>query len=153
MSLNQSIKSVIGLIVSLAVCFMVGCTSSGRSYTSSGLNETLEIQILPNTSKMFIYRLKMPDDKIPSHIRIAQSSRDNVAQAGINLGSGSYRSLLTNVEYVVKKTGYCREGFLEIDKSLSRYHIWMKGECKEGATGEDQQKFGSKQTLTPESWK
>jgi hypothetical protein len=58
-----------------------------------------------------------------------------------------------NVDYVVKKSGYCREGFLEIDKSLSRYHIWMKGECKEGATTEDLQKFGSQKTITANAWR
>ncbi len=134
--------------------FMVAaCASNGRSYTDRGLQETLEIQILPNTSKMFVYRLRMPEDQIPNQVRIAQSSRDNVRQTGITLGAGSYRSLLMNVEYVVKKTGYCREGFLEIDRSLSRYHIWMKGECKEGATAEDSQKFGAEKTLTADTWK
>lgn len=141
----------------MALCglmFLVtACASNGRSYTDRGLQETLEIQILPNTSKMFVYRLRMPEDQIPSQIRIAQSSRDNVRQTGIDLSSRSYRSLLMNVEYVVKKTGYCREGFLEIDKSLSRYHIWMRGECKEGATAEDSQKFGAEKTLTADTWK
>lgn len=134
------------------VCCLTACTS-GRSYTDRGLQETLEIQILPNTSKMFVYRLRMPEDQIPSQVRIAKSSRDNVRQTGIDLSSGSYRSLLTNVDYVVKKTGYCRDGFLEIDKSLSRYHIWMKGECKEGASVEDKQTFGTEKTLTSDSWK
>jgi hypothetical protein len=141
------ILAVLGLL-----CWLTAC-ATGRSYTDRGLQETLEIQILPNTSKMFVYRLRMPEDQIPSQVRIAQSSRDNVRQTGIDLGSGSYRSLLVNVEYVVKKTGYCREGFLEIDRSLSRYHIWMKGECKEGATAEDQQKFGAGKTLTSDTWK
>ena len=134
------------------LCWLTAC-ANGRSYTDRGLQETLEIQILPNTSKMFVYRLRMPEDQIPSQVRIAQSSRDNVRQTGIDLSSRSYRSLLVNVDYVVKKTGYCREGFLEIDKSLSRYHIWMKGECKEGATTEDTQKFGSAKTLTSDTWK
>lgn len=134
------------------LCWLTAC-ANGRSYTDRGLQETLEIQILPNTSKMFVYRLRMPEDQIPSQVRIAQSSRDTVRQTGIDLSSRSYRSLLVNVDYVVKKTGYCREGFLEIDKSLSRYHIWMKGECKEGATTEDTQKFGSAKTLTSDTWK
>ena len=140
--------AILGLVLLVS-----SCASDGRSYTDRGLQETLEIQILPNTSKMFIYRLRMPDDQIPSQVRIAQSSRDNVRQTGIDLSSRSYRSLLMNAEYVVKKTGYCRDGFLEIDRSLSRYHIWMKGECKEGATAEDTQKFGAEKTLTSDAWK
>jgi hypothetical protein len=152
MGLRQELNRVFVLALSLCMVAIAGC-NSGRSYTKVGMQETLEVQVLPNTSKMFVYRLKMPEDQIPSNIRIAQSSRDRVQQTGVDLGSRSYRSLLMNVEYVVKKTGYCREGFLEIDKSLSRYHIWMKGECKEGATTEDQQRFGAGKTLTSDAWK
>lgn len=152
MGLRQGLNRIFLVLLGLCVCAISGC-NSGRSYTKVGMQETLELQILPNTSKMFVYRLRMPEDQIPSQVRIAQSSRDRVQQTGVELGARSYRSLLMNVEYVVKKSGYCREGFLEIDKSLSRYHIWMKGECKEGATTEDQQKFGSEKILTTETWR
>jgi hypothetical protein len=152
MGLSQGLNRFSLMILSFCILAIIGC-NSGRSYTKSGLQETLEIQILPNTSKMFVYRLKMPEDQIPSQVHIAQSGRDTVPRTGIDLGSRSYRSLVMNVDYVVKKTGYCREGFLEIDKSLSRYHIWMKGECKEGATAEDTQKFGAEKTLTSDTWK
>ncbi len=141
------------ILITLVVLCLSSCSSTGRSYTRVGLQETLEVEILPNTSKMFVYRLRMPDEQIPNHIRIAKTATDNVQQTGVDLGSRSYTSLLMNVDYVVKKSGYCREGFLEIDKSLSRYHIWMKGECKEGATAEDQQKFGAGKTLTADAWK
>lgn len=141
------------LVVPGVLVALLAACSSGSSYTGNGMQETLEVEILPNSSKMFVYRLRMPDDQIPSHIRIAQSGNDNVRQTGVDLSSRSYRGLLSNVDYVVKKTGYCREGFLEIDKSLSRYHIWMKGECREGATTEDQQKFGTEKILKAETWR
>jgi hypothetical protein len=149
--INAQVKCLI-LIILVVLC-LSSCSSTGRSYTREGLQETLEVEILPNTSKMFVYRLRMPDEQIPNHIRIAKTATDNVQQTGVDLGSRSYTSLLMNVDYVVKKSGYCREGFLEIDKSLSRYHIWMKGECKEGATAEDQQKFGAEKTLTSDTWR
>jgi hypothetical protein len=149
--INAQVKGLI-LLILVAIC-LSSCSSTGRSYTREGLTETLEVEILPNTSKMFVYRLRMPEEQIPNQIRIAKTSTDNVQQTGIDLGSRSYTSLLMNVDYVVKKSGYCREGFLEIDKSLSRYHIWMKGECKEGATTEDLQKFGSQKTITANAWR
>jgi hypothetical protein len=149
--INAQVKCLI--LIMLVVLCLSSCSSTGRSYTREGLQETLEVEILPNTSKMFVYRLRMPDEQIPNHIRIAKTATDNVQQTGVDLGSRSYTSLLMNVDYVVKKSGYCREGFLEIDKSLSRYHIWMKGECKEGATAEDQQKFGTEKTLTSDTWR
>ena len=52
-----------------------------------------------------------------------------------------------NAGYVVEHMGYCREGFLEIDSSASQFNLWVKGECKEGATDDDRKKFGTKQIL------
>lgn len=137
----------------VVACLLLTACSSGSNYTDKGLQETLEIQILPNSSKMFVYRLRMPEDQIPSHVRIAQSGRDKARRGGVDLSSGSYRGLLSNVNYVLSKTGYCREGFLEIDRSLSRYHIWMKGECKEGATEEDLRKFSIEKIITAQNWR
>ncbi|HEX7762215.1 MAG TPA: hypothetical protein VF433_01185, partial [Cellvibrio sp.] len=55
--------------------------------------------------------------------------------------------------YVVEHSGYCRDGFFELDRSISRFHLWVRGECKDGATDADRKAFGSKQTLTAERWR
>jgi hypothetical protein len=140
------------ILISLAVVG-VSCSNDARRYTDKGMTETLEIEILPNTSKMFVYRIKMPDDQIPRQIRIAQSSREQVTQTGIEVSPRTYQHLFMNSDFIVKKLGYCREGFLEIDRRMSRYHLWMKGECKESATEEDRQKFGREKTFTADSWR
>jgi hypothetical protein len=72
-------------------------------------------------------------------------SREDVR--GISLGSATQKRLVANAAYVVESMGYCREGFLEIDSSASQYSLWLKGECKDGATEDDKKKFGSKQVL------
>ncbi|WP_331346189.1 hypothetical protein [Cellvibrio sp. UBA7661] len=142
--------------VLLLMMFMVaGCSNSGRSYVDSEMAETLEVEILPNASKMFTYRLRWPEKHIPSHIQIARNGNNperGFAQGGVDVGRGTYERLLANTAYVVEHSGYCRDGFFELDRSISRYHLWVRGECKDSATEADRQSFGSGQTLTSGRW-
>ena len=144
-------------ILILAALLLGGCsTNDGRSYVETDMTETLEVEILPNTSKMFTYRLRWPEELIPSHINVARRGSDpgrEFAQGGVDLGRNTYDRLLTNTAYAVEQAGYCREGFFELDRSISRYHLWVRGECKDGATEADRQAFGKQKILTPENWR
>lgn len=144
------------VILTLLIGMIFGCSSTGRSYVETEMAETLEVEILPNTSKMFTYRLRWPEEHIPSHIRVVRGGANpaqEFAQGGIDVGRGTYERLLENTAYVVEHSGYCREGFFELDRSISRYHLWVRGECKDSATTDDQQSFGAKQILTPQRWR
>lgn len=146
-------KKPLGLV--LLILVLVGCGTAGRSYVETEMMETLEIEILPNTSKMFTYRLRWPEDHIPSHIRVERGSGNPAREfqrGGVDVGRGTYERLLENTGYVVKQSGFCREGFFELDRSISRYHLWVRGECKDGATAEDQRAFGVKQVLDSKHW-
>jgi hypothetical protein len=141
------------LVVGLSL--LVGCSSAGRSYVKSEMNETLEVEVLPNNSKMFTYRLRWPEDQIPNHIRISRDgsdSRRDFYEGGVNVGRNTRQRLLENTAYVVEKVGYCRDGFFELDRSISRYHLWVRGECKESANKDDKLMFGEKQILPSSRW-
>lgn len=146
-----------GILVLVAALLLIGCSANnGRSYVETEMTETLEVEILPNTSKMFTYRLRWPEDHIPTHINVARGGNNpeqEFAQGGVKMGRDTYDRLLVNTAYVVEHAGYCREGFFELDRSISPYHLWVRGECKDGASAADQQAFGTKQTLTPERWR
>jgi len=132
----------------LACGLVVACSTPGRSYTGSNMQETLDIEILPNASKMFVYRLQLPDSQLSNGVRIERGGfqrGDDIR--GIAVGGATRKRLVENAGYVVERMGYCRDGFLEIDSSASQYNLWLKGECKDGATDEDKRKFGTKQTL------
>ncbi len=45
------------------------------------------------------------------------------------------------LESKLKKSGYCREGYIELDSYFGRGQLQMRGECEEGATEEDRIKF------------
>lgn len=147
--------SKLGILMLMAVIVLAGCSTAGRSYVESEMAETLEVEVLPNASKMFTYRLRWPEEKIPSHIRVARGGANparEFAQGGVDVGRGTYERLLENTAYVVERSGYCRDGFFELDRSISRYHLWVRGECKDSATPADQQLFGTQQILTADSW-
>lgn len=148
-------KLLILVLLGTGLLSLNGCGTAGRSYVDTEMAETLEVEILPNTSKMFTYRLRWPEEHIPSHIQIARSGGSpgkEFARGGIDVGRSTYDRLLENTAYVVEHSGYCREGFFELDRSISRYHLWVRGECKDSASEADQQAFGTKQTLTRERW-
>lgn len=136
------------LSAALVCAFMLGCSTAGRSYTGTNMQETLAIDILPNDSKMFVYRLQLPDDKIPSGVRIERAGMQSGDEPrGIAVGGATQHRLAENAAYVVERMGYCREGFLTLDSSVSQYNLWLKGECKDAATEDDKKKFGLKQVL------
>jgi hypothetical protein len=146
-----------GILAMVAALLLLGCsTNDGRSYVETEMTETLEVEILPNTSKMFTYRLRWPEDHIPGNVHVARGGNNpeqEFTHGGVNVGRDTHERLLVNAGYVVEHSGYCRDGFFELDRSISRYHLWVRGECKDGASAADQQAFGTKQTLTPERWR
>lgn len=137
------------------IVLLVGCSANGRHYVATEMNETLEVEILSNDSKMFTYRLRWPDDQIPTHVQISRDGRDgrrDFYEGGINPGRNTAQRLSQNVAYVVSTSGYCREGYLELDRSISRYHLWLRGECRESASLEDRERFPGQLSLHAEHW-
>lgn len=144
------------VILPFIVLMIGGCQSTGRAYVDTALVETLEIEILPNTSKMFTYRLRWPEQNIPSHIQVDRGGGNPgkaYRRGGVDVGRTTHERLLENTDFVVKQSGYCREGFFELDRSISRYHLWIRGECKDDATATDRATFGDKAVLTPDRWR
>lgn len=142
------------ILVVLSIGVIGACSAPGRSYVKSEMTETLETDIRVNASKMFVYRLKWPENLMPVYIRVENGNGSSrpVESGGVSVGRDTYERLLRNATYVVERSGYCREGFLALDHSMSRYHLWVKGECKEGATDADRKKFGEMGTLTAKDW-
>lgn len=144
------------LVRALLAALCCGCSAPGQNYVKSGLAETLAVELLPNGSKMFTYRLRLPDAQIPSYIGVSENGSDPRRQfyeGGIAVGANAPQKLEANAAYVVRRVGYCREGFFTLDRSISRYDLWLRGECKEGASGADQNRFGTGQVLEAEHWR
>ena len=135
-----------------AALSLAACSSPGRHYVKDEIQETLEIEILANGSKMFVYRLRSPE--LPDPIMVARpgQTQQRPPMTGVNINHTTPERLEENAAYVVKQTGYCREGFFALDRSISRHHLWLKGECKESASDADRQRFGNRNTLPASHW-
>ncbi len=50
------------------------------------------------------------------------------------------------LESKLKKSGYCREGYIELNSYFGRGQLQLRGECEEAATEEDRIKFVNNKT-------
>lgn len=137
---------VTGMVAFLPL-LLAACSSGGRHY--HGFQETLSIDILPNTSKQFVYRLTMPESMRRPLVQVYDSPKEaSQHRRREPLGEDAYRRLRADTERAVRVTGYCREGMLELDYRLSHEEMWMRGECKEGASEQDLERFAERAQLS-----
>lgn len=136
-----------GVAVVLAAILTAGCGLSPVHRAS--LQESLDIRVLPNTSKLFTYRLVVPESQRRPRVRPYDSVRDarEDRRPREPLGEGAYRELRARAQEVVRQTGYCRDGVLELDYRLSREEMWFRGECREAASEADMERFGEQSEL------
>ncbi len=135
----------------LLACSLAGCALGGGGRHFSHMDETLDINILPDSSKQFVYRLQLQGRPEPDNPRVHRSPADrNYSQRGmVEPTDANYRRLQQNAERAVARAGYCRRGYMELDYRLSYHQLWLRGECREGASAEDLERFGDVQTLRP----
>lgn len=124
-----------------------GCGMGGRYH--GALDESLEIDLRDNGSKLFVYRLERLDALDPGRIRVDRGRTRPTRQETMEPpGERAYRHLQNDTERALEVTGYCREGYLELDRRLSTQVLWIKGECREAATRSDREQFGGRQELS-----
>ncbi len=136
------------LLVWMMVALLSAACSMGGRYHGA-LDESLEIDLLDNGSKLFVYRLERLDAIDPGKIRIDRGrNRPSREQPLEPPGRRAYRHLQNDTERALEATGYCREGYLELDRRLSTQVLWIKGECRETATRADRERFGGREELS-----
>lgn len=127
-----------------------GCSLGGRYH--GALDESLEIDLRENGSKLFVYRLVRLDALDPGRIQVdrgrTRPTRPTRAESMEPPGRRDYRHLQEDTERALAATGYCREGYFELDRRLSTQVLWIRGECRETATRSDREQFGGLQELS-----
>lgn len=133
---------------------LAACTNSGRLNNDGRLQEELEISLLANTSKMFVYRLGRQQGPEMARIALPEDSGRQRARGGpgMRLDRNTAQRLEANALAAVTASGYCKEGFLLLDRSISPQYMWLKGECREGADAADSARFGNVKTLDSALW-
>jgi hypothetical protein len=120
------------------------CSTADRHFTQ--MEESLAITIMPDSSKQFIYRLNLPAGAPPDPLVVPRRT-DGPSHRPAQPDRRAYQRLRENVDLALARTGYCRAGYLELDRRLATHTLWLRGECREGATDEDMENFGGRDTL------
>lgn len=153
----------IKLLVPVVFVFVCGCSSNQKNETLQGY---LATQITDDGSKQFVYTADLPDTATqgkrgkgngrPGNVsgNVRGSSNRGVSggvSVSTNGGSkggkggrgqqGKFTLLNDALEAELKKTGYCRKGFMELDRMMQPSQTFIKGECVETATAKDREAF------------
>ncbi|MCL1089509.1 hypothetical protein L2744_07795 [Shewanella profunda] len=146
--------------ISLAVlsCIsLIACSSApiDPAELAGKLKDKLTTDIKADGLKLFIYQANLVDEKssrdnmdrtFPHEDRMRQKPQDPSEQrrnykekeAILEVWGQQVELGLTKT---LEMTGYCREGYFELSRIIESGRGEIRGECKEGATDADRQKF------------
>lgn len=144
------------LVLSLLTLLVgVACSGNQKNDLPQGY---LATHIFDNGSKQFVYTVDLSDpvsrargNGRPGNIAgNVQGSSNRGLSAGVSAGTGSRGGgkgrgrqqsrdglLVASLEAELKRTGYCREGFMELDRMTEPSQTFIKGECMEPASKND----------------
>ncbi len=142
------------LLISLTISTLTitACSSNSPKRHGSMPTEIFVTQIKTNGSKIFNYSLikKMPNQGKGQMGKGKGGGKHGGMGGGMKGGKKPDMSKMKAkmeekaVNKLAKKlseTGYCREGYMELDSFFERGHVTIKGECNETATAQDKKTF------------
>jgi hypothetical protein len=134
--------------------FLSSCASN--PWESAEVAEVFVTDIKSSGLKIFNYSLTRVAPQNSGSERGGGSSKGSGKHGGRGGKGGGYggmgsgksnddsaiKSYLNEMlESKLKKTGYCQDGYIELDSSLGRGLLQIRGECEEAATEGDWVKF------------
>jgi hypothetical protein len=140
------------LVLSL---FLTSCASN--PWESSEVSEVFVTDIKSSGLKIFNYSLTRVTPQNGGSERGGSNSKGSGKHGGRGGKNGSGHGGMgrgtsvdesgiklyfnEKLESKLKKTGYCQDGYIELDSSFGRGLLKIRGECEEAATEEDRIKF------------
>ena len=142
------------LLISLTVATLsiTACSSNSPKRQSGMPTEVFVTQIKPDGSKVFNYSLikNMPNQGQMGKGRGKGGGMHGGMSGGMKGGKKPDMSKMKakmeekankKLNLKLAETGYCREGYMELDSFFERGHVTIKGECNESATAQDKKTF------------
>jgi hypothetical protein len=155
----RSITKCFGLVL---LVLGVACSSNQKNELPQGY---LATHIFDDGSKQFVYTVDLPDSAgrgkqgngRPGNVAgNVQGSSNRGVTGGITAGTGGGRGgrgqgargqhskdglLVDSLEAELKKTNYCRKGYMELDRMTEPSQTFIKGECVDAANKRDRSEF------------
>ncbi|MEN8133609.1 MAG: hypothetical protein ABFS45_26285 [Pseudomonadota bacterium] len=75
--------------------------------------------------------------------RGGESGKQERGSAGRPDRESMMKGIKEKLDARLSETGYCREGYIVLGRSIGRGRSFIRGECKEGATEDDRTKFSN----------
>lgn len=153
------------VLISSLIFGVVACSGPNPKPKAPKLTEHFTTQITENGSKMFDYSLvaQRPDGDRKGRGDGAgrRGPGGKNGEGGRRGGRGGAeemqehikREFYQKLQAKLEETGYCREGYMELDSEFSRRQSRVRGECRESSTDSDREKFGAVQTTVSENMK
>jgi hypothetical protein len=137
----------------IATLGITACRSNSPKRNGDMPNEVFVTQIKANGSKIFNYSLIK---KMPNQGQMGKGMGKGGGRHGGGMGGGMKGGKKPDMSKMKAKmqekathklakklseSGYCREGYMELESFFERGHVTIKGECNESATTQDREKF------------
>lgn len=134
-------------VLCLAASTLVACSSSQLQDNET---ETFSPRIQQDGSKLFDYRLDSPSGEALKPKLVFDANEPTDMNAPPEMSSYSAEDekasiearVMTLLDKKLDSTGYCREGYVVIEKMIGFTHSTVTGECREAASAEDRELFG-----------
>ncbi|MFB2732623.1 hypothetical protein [Shewanella mangrovisoli] len=144
--------------LTLLSCFsLLACSSApiDPAEFAGKFKDKLTTDLRADGLKLFTYQAGLAEDKskkdnaerpFPHEERMRQVAQDPREQRRSRKEQADSleiwgKQVELGLEKTLEMTGYCREGYFELSRNIESGRGEIRGECKEGATEEDKQKF------------
>ena len=133
------------LLIMLFVPMMLVACASNQTIKPE-IEEIFVTDIKPNGIKFFSYTVT---ESRPSGSRSGAGGDKRGGEGGKQGGGATGRpdresmikGIKEKLDARLAETGYCREGYIVLGRRIDRGRSFIRGECKEGATADDREKF------------
>jgi len=122
-------KMMISLIVTI---FFVACSSQKPI---PGMKDSFHTEIAPNGAKRFTFTVEGQRRDILVPIEANSDSQRRMQRQPTRRGSSRRVEEYFDwaLEQKMLETGFCKQGYFEIERTISEYGGEVRGECREGA--------------------
>ncbi|WP_237067341.1 hypothetical protein [Microbulbifer guangxiensis] len=127
------------LAITLPTLLLAGCASE-PSAPIPGLSETFHTEVAANGAKRFTYSLEMRRADVPrpvtrEDINRARMQQQTMLRTGQRPRGPQVDEMAFNraLNQKLTETGFCRDGFFELERTLFVGGGEVRGECRDGA--------------------
>ncbi|WP_448549244.1 hypothetical protein [Thalassotalea fusca] len=139
---------------------LLGITACSHTTPIERGKQSFHTKIGDDGSKTFIYGIELSPEVIRDTLKSKQRELEHSTQSRSQRGEQSKRqspssrrgsnnnvfgldkkSLQRQLDLLLQKNQYCREGYIELDSFIDKTSAHFRGECNDSATEADRKKF------------